>query len=53
MPNAGLLTIFFTKSHHIDSPKNPDLNRKFQVDTKLSEYSYHLPYLGISNHKTC
>jgi len=43
MPNAGLLTIFFTKSH-IDSPKNPDLKRKFQVDTKLSKYSFPTNY---------
>jgi len=37
----------------IDSPKNPDLNRKSQVDTKLSESFYYLPYLDICNHKTC
>jgi len=33
MSNPGLPMAFFGKSH-IDSPKNPDLNRKFQVDTK-------------------
>jgi len=44
--------ICFTKSH-IDSPKNLDLNGKSQVDTKLSESSYHLPNLGMCNHKTC
>jgi len=26
----------------IDSPKNPDLNRKSQLDTKLSESFYYL-----------
>jgi len=52
MPNPGLLMTFFTKSH-IDSPKNPDLNRKYQVDTQLSESFYYLPYLDICNHKTC
>jgi len=51
MPNAGLPMIFVGKSH-IDSPKNPNLNRKSQVDTKLSD-SFRLPYLGICNHKTC
>jgi len=48
MPNPGQLMIFFRKSH-IDSSKNPDLKRKSQVDTKLSECFYYLPYLGICN----
>jgi len=52
MPNPGLLIIFFTKSQ-IDSPKNPDMNRKSKVDTKLSESFCYLPYLDICNHKTC
>jgi len=52
MSNPGLLMKFFTKSQ-IDSPINPDFNRKSQVDTKLSECFYYLPYLDICNHKTC
>jgi len=32
----------FWKISYIDSPKNPDLNRKSQVDTTLSESLYCL-----------
>jgi len=37
----------------IGSPKNPDLNGKSQVNTKLSESFCYIPYLSICNHKTC
>jgi len=43
MPNPGLAMISFGKSH-IDLPKNPDLNRKSQVDTKLIESFYYRIY---------
>jgi len=40
MPNPGLPVTIFGKSH-TGSPKNPDLNRKSPVDTKLSEFYSH------------
>jgi len=45
MPNPGL-PIRFVEKPHVHSP-NPNLNRTFQVDTKLGESFCYLPYLII------
>ena len=48
MPNPGLSARYFKKPHGLTYHKILDLNRKFQVDTKLGESFCYLPYLGIS-----